>query len=187
MQGEQKRNPPLSTTERFCAFDGSMLSASSTSLSPDTLRAANISPATYLATDFLNHYNEVAMLIDLLSMDPEVAEDILDWQPMSYVDHFRHSGFRDRDLAIHAYGEADPYLVSRFESRCADLDQRILAIQGMLTDGDTASAAATGKALYDDIAAINALIIGADHDAADTTVDHDSRASLQSEIDSLFS
>jgi hypothetical protein len=164
-----------------------MLSASSTSLSPDILRAANISPATYLATDFLNHYNEVAMLIDLLSMDPEVAEDILDWRPMSYVDHFRHSGFRDRELAIYAYDHARPELISQFEHSCNDLDKKILEIQSGLQVGDICSAAAAGKQLYDHISVINALIVGTAETNGLTDTGHDSNESLQSEIDSLFS
>ena len=39
---------------------------------PEVLRAANISPDTLLATDFLNHYNEVAMLMDFLGDDEEI-------------------------------------------------------------------------------------------------------------------
>lgn len=164
-----------------------MLSAAAPSFTADTLREANISPATYLATDFLNHYNEVAMLIDMLSMDPEVAEDILDWGPLSYVDHFRHSGFRDRDLAIEAYGHADPVLTLNFEARCAALDTKILHIQALLKADDVETAAPLGKPLYDDIAAINALIVGeGDADVCHDT-QHDDRGVSQSEIDDLFS
>ena len=162
-----------------------MLTAAHSSFAPDVLRAANISPATYLATDFLNHYNEVAMLIDLLSIDPEVAEDILDWKPASYIDHFRHSGFRDRDLAIAAYQVADPGLISAFESTCATLDHKIIGVQSHLKAGDVETAAPYGKELYDDIGSLNALIVG-QHE--DTEMDnHDDSGCSQSEIDDLFS
>lgn len=156
------------------------------SISAETLRAANISPATMLATDFLNHYNEVAMLIDLLSMDPEVAEDILHWHPMSYIDHFMHSGFRDRELAVQAYKLADKDLTSAFEARCAELDQKIIHIQGLLKVGDVEAAAPLGKPLYDDIAAINALIVGKGDDMTPDDPEHDDSGVSQSDIDSLF-
>jgi len=164
-----------------------MLSVSSTSLSPDTLRAANISPATLLATDFLNHYNEVAMLIDLISMDPDVAEDILEWQPMSYVDHFRHSGFRDRELAIYAYENAAPELVQSFEQSCRELDQNILDIQDKLKQGITDPEVLNGKQLYDQISGINGLIVGQGDDLTSDDPTHDDSGVSQSEIDDLFS
>lgn len=164
-----------------------MLSVSSTSLSPDTLRAANISPATLLATDFLNHYNEVAMLIDLISMDPDVAEDILEWQPMSYVDHFRHSGFRDRELAIYAYENAAPELVQSFEQSCRELDQNILDIQDKLKQGITDPEVLNGKQLYDQISGINGLIVGHGDDMTPNDPTHDDSGVSQSEIDDLFS
>jgi hypothetical protein len=63
---------------------------------PERLRAANINPATGLATDYLNHYNEVAMLIATLADMPEMSDVILDWRPVGYPPHFRRSGFGDK-------------------------------------------------------------------------------------------
>ncbi len=163
-----------------------MSTAATFSVTPETLRAANISPATYLATDFLNHYNEVAMLIDLLTMDPEVAEDILDWQPMSYIDHFKHSGFRDRELAIEAYHHASPTVTSRFELLCTELDDKILRIQSLLCAGDVEQSGTLGKPLYDDIAGLNALIVGSGAEDAQSDLLSDDSGVSQSEIDNLF-
>ena len=75
---------------------------------PARLAAANINPATGLATDFLNHFNEAIMLLEMLPMAPDCKEDLLAWRPMSYVDHFAASNFKHRDLAIAAYEQADP-------------------------------------------------------------------------------
>lgn len=152
-------------------------------ISPATLKAANISPTTFLATDFLNHYNEVAMLIDLLSIDPEVSEDILEWKPLTYAEHFEHSGFRDKELAIAAYAQADASLISSFETCCSDLDSEILKIQAMLNDSDTDTAASKGKSLYAFIAEINTLIVG----GGETSEKTDDSSSAQSAIDDLFS
>ena len=72
------------------------------------LKAANINPQTGLATDYLNHFNEAIMLLEMLPCAPECKEDFLAWQPMSYAQHFAASNFKFRDLAIAAYEAADP-------------------------------------------------------------------------------
>src|SRR5713226_3249565 len=43
------------------------------------LRAANINPRTGLATDYLNHFNEAIMLLEMVPDMPECAEDFLTW------------------------------------------------------------------------------------------------------------
>ncbi len=67
------------------------------------LRAANISDESFLATDYLNHFNEIVMLLQLVADMPDMLEEVCAWAPRSYVDHFRASTFANRDLAIEAY------------------------------------------------------------------------------------
>src|ERR1700681_292064 len=74
------------------------------------LRAANINPRTGLATDYLNHFNEAIMLLEMIPDMPECAEDFLSWRPLSYAQHFTASNFRARDLAISAYNSADEHI-----------------------------------------------------------------------------
>src|ERR1700754_419764 len=74
------------------------------------LRAANINPRTGLATDYLNHFNEAIMLLEMVPDMPECVEDFLTWTPLSYAEHFWASNFKARDLAIEAYESADPAL-----------------------------------------------------------------------------
>src|ERR1700745_2646105 len=71
------------------------------------LRAANINPRTGLATDYLNHFNEAIMLLEMIPDMPDCAEDFLLWCPLSYAEHFTASNFRARDLAIESYQAAD--------------------------------------------------------------------------------
>src|SRR4029079_11210029 len=71
------------------------------------LRAANINPRTGLATDYLNHFNEAIMMLEMIPDIPECAEDFLLWYPLSYREHFMASHFKARDLAIEAYESAD--------------------------------------------------------------------------------
>src|SRR6478609_12208048 len=71
------------------------------------LRAANINPRTGLATDYLNHFNEAVMLLEMIPDIPECADDFLSWRPLSYREHFTASNLKARDIAIEAYDSAD--------------------------------------------------------------------------------
>ena len=79
------------------------------------LRAANINPRTGLATDYLNHFNEAIMLLEMIPDMPECTEDFLTWTPLSYAEHFWASNFKARDLAIEAYELADPKIRTEFD------------------------------------------------------------------------
>ena len=83
----------------------------------DALRLAdaNINPATRLASDYLNHFNEAIMLLEMLSSCPDCREDFLGWRPMSYREHFGASRLKARDLAIAAYDTADPDVRDRLD------------------------------------------------------------------------
>src|SRR5437868_15534062 len=80
------------------------------------LRAANINPRTGLATDYLNHFNEAIMLLEMIPDMPECAEDFLTWTPLSYAEHFWASNFKARDLAIEAYEAADARVRIEFDN-----------------------------------------------------------------------
>lgn len=73
---------------------------------PARLAGTNINPKTFLATDYLNHFNEVIMLLEMLEEIPSCAADIAGWRPMSYIEHFQASGLADRELALEAYAAA---------------------------------------------------------------------------------
>src|ERR1700731_4320118 len=80
------------------------------------LRAANINPRTGLATDYLNHFNEAIMLLEMIPDISECAEDFLLWYPLPYREHFMASHFRARDLAIEAYDSADEHIRAEFDN-----------------------------------------------------------------------
>lgn len=91
------------------------------------LASANINPETFLATDYLNHFNEIVMLLEMVPDMPELAEDAFDWAPKSYVEHFEDSGFQAKDLAIEAYDLAPNIFKTPFEGICAELDKLIMS------------------------------------------------------------
>ncbi len=83
---------------------------------PAELAAANINPHTGLATDYLNHFNEAVMLLEMIPDMPDCAQDFLDWRPLSYAEHFTASNFKARDLAISAYEDADTTVRAEFDA-----------------------------------------------------------------------
>jgi hypothetical protein len=94
------------------------------------LVAANINPRTGLATDYLNHFNEAIMLLEMIPDMPECSEDFLAWSPLSYCEHFMASNFRAKDLAISAYESTDPNLRAEFE-QLTDTMTSILSAVGI--------------------------------------------------------
>ncbi len=92
------------------------------------LQAANINPCTGLATDYLNHFNEAIMLLEMIPDMPECAEDFLAWNPLSYPEHFIASNFKARDLAIQAYEEADEALRAEFDNLTSTMTNILTAV-----------------------------------------------------------
>jgi hypothetical protein len=114
------------------------VTAADNSARADQLRAANINPRTGLATDYLNHFNEAVMLLEMVPDMPECAEDFLSWRPLSYAEHFTASNFKARDLAIEAYDTADVRIRTEFDN-----------ITGAITSILTAVGAAMREATQD--------------------------------------
>lgn len=100
------------------------------------LRAANINPRTGLATDYLNHFNEAIMLLELVPDMPECAEDFLAWRPLTYAEHFTASNFKARDLAIAAYDSADAAIRAAFDNITIAMTSILTAVGAAMREAD---------------------------------------------------
>src|SRR3546814_15221554 len=60
------------------------------------VRGKNINQNTLLATDYLNHFNEIIMLLGMVPSMPECYRDAVEWRPKSYAQHFRDSRPEER-------------------------------------------------------------------------------------------
>ncbi len=89
------------------------------------VKGRNINEKTLLATDYLNHINEIVMLIEMVPDLPEMIDDVKMWQPKTYQEHFADSGFSDKDLAIAAYEVAPPEYREPFERTVAQINRVI--------------------------------------------------------------
>lgn len=158
---------------------------------PAVLAAANIHPVTRLATDYLNHFNDIVMVLELIADMPDCRDDVLAWRPMSYPAYFAASHFRERDLAIAAYASVDPALRERFEDMVAELDATVIEARDVLEAGDAADpetgaflASLVFERLKPLISELGGLINGSAPPAA-VTFDLDA-PEAQDEIDRLF-
>jgi hypothetical protein len=98
------------------------------------LRAANINPRTGLATDYLNHFNEAIMLLEMIPDMPDCAEDFLLWHPLSYAEHFTASNFKARDLAISAYESTAPHIRAEFDNITSAMTSILTAVSAAMRE-----------------------------------------------------
>ena len=97
---------------------------------------ANVNAATGLSTDYLNHFNEAIMLLDMIPAMPECAIELAAWRPLTYCQHFAASHLRHRTLIIAAYEAADPYRRGFFDTICGAMNRIVLMAQDALCADD---------------------------------------------------
>ncbi|MBL4691903.1 MAG: hypothetical protein JKY92_01045 [Magnetovibrio sp.] len=86
----------------------------------------NVNAQTLLATDYLNHFNELVMTMEMLADMPELFEEVQAWAPKDYKDHFRDSTIADKELAIEAFDHAPPKFKEPFEQNIEKINRLIL-------------------------------------------------------------
>ena len=142
-------------------------------------RGSNVNEKTLLATDYLNHVNEIVMLFDLVPDAPECLEDCKAWQPLSYQDHFRASHIADRDLAIEAYDFSPAVYKEPFDQLVAEMNRLVaLSIEKLdvaLAEGNEdvtrLIAERASRNLQDLIGQASAVINGTDHTVNQAQID----------------
>ncbi|SEC55433.1 hypothetical protein SAMN05443249_2964 [Beijerinckia sp. 28-YEA-48] len=82
-----------------------------------------VNPASGLANDYLNLFNEVLMLIEQLPVMPELFEDLMNWKPVTYQEYFARSILPGSQSALADYNRLSPNFRSRFETVVEDLDR----------------------------------------------------------------
>jgi hypothetical protein len=156
-------------------------SAAATALRPEASGSGipNINPVTGLSTDYLNHFTEALMALEMAAEIPECLGDLKAWRPKTYAEHFAASPFTNRDVVIELYRAAP--------LRC-EADRLAGAILGLLIEARTEATgggdiAAIGRhvtaTIRPLIAELAALINGTAQNPAE-------RLSSQAAIDAMF-
>jgi hypothetical protein len=140
---------------------------------------SNVNEKTLLATDYLNHINEVIMLLELVPDAPECLDDCKAWAPLEYEEHFRNSGIADRELAIEAYPYSPPQYKTPFDQLVREMNrligisiERLDAMLALGNDDQTRFVATrASQNLQDLIGQASAIIHGDDHVLDQTQID----------------
>ncbi len=85
--------------------------------------ACLVNPASGIANDYLNHFNEVLLLIENLPvMLPEMVDEILGWAPISYREYFQKSRLPGSAKALAIYDGLDADFRTFFEQQIDGLN-----------------------------------------------------------------
>lgn len=157
-------------------------------LAADRLEQANINPQTGLATDYLNHFNEVTMLLEMLPDMPDCAQDVLAWAPLDYEEHFRNSSFKDRHLAILAYHAAPALLRDHLSRRTAQINKHVTCIQDRIRSASNPADVAGEAAAFaaEHIKPLISAASGVIHGYVEPMTDTPGGDRAQAEIDAMF-
>lgn len=89
--------------------------------------AALVNPASGIANDYLNHFNEILLLIENLpALLPEMIDELLAWRPISYRQYFTDSPLPGAAATLQIYDSLDEDFRQDFEGMVIMLDKIIL-------------------------------------------------------------
>jgi hypothetical protein len=151
-------------------------------LSSDALHTANVNPSTGLATDYLNHFNEAVMLLDMAGDMPELAEELLEWEPVSYEQHFIRTNYVGTETVVAAWNSLPHAQKAHFETLISGLDAALEQAKAYVQGGKTEDAIVLKSTEIEPLlTAARACVNG----VAEIDVPSDA-SDEQAEIDALF-
>lgn len=163
------------------------------------VKGTTINSTTLLSTDYLNHFNELVMLLEMVPDMPDMIEEVKEWKPKSYQEHFRDSAFTHKDLAVMAYEHSPPEYRAPFDRTIADIHARIDAglpeMEAAAGAGDPEAARSVVLEFSKDLQVLmdraSGIINGIDHFVAEQDElvheqDQEGNVMNQNAIDNLF-
>ena len=159
------------------------------------VEGSTINGATLLSTDYLNHFNEFVMLLELAADMPDMVEELGQWARKSYQQHFADSVFSQKALAIAAYEQSPLEFRVPLDDTVAGIDELITETQASVGDavaGSSPEAAADhihgiARDLRARIERAGAIINGARIEDLDDAEQDSCTVMGQDDIDALFS
>jgi len=144
----------------------------------------NINPLTGLSTDYLNHFSEAFMVLEMASATPECLTDLRQWKPKTYAEHFAGSPFSNRDALIDAYEKADPTVREAIDRAAELLNQALVKTRDIVLRNRAKPEAA--KAAKQALAWLQPLISRTAAVINGTAPDIAERQGHQAAIDAMF-
>jgi len=155
-------------------------------IDPARLTAANINPTTLLATDYLNHFNEASMMLEMLPEIPDCITDLVQWRPLTYAEHFAESNFKDRELAIAAHELADPDARRRLDELADEMNAILASTIDAVLDSTPLHAATVIKATSQRLRLLVAQAAAVINGSGLTVVTDADADAPQAAVDALF-
>ncbi len=101
----------------------------------DARAMALVNPESGIANDYLNHFNEILLMVENLPvLLPDMVDDILGWKPVSYVEYFKKSPLPGSAEALRIYDSLDQGFRTDFESMVELIDRIVLASIAVIAD-----------------------------------------------------
>jgi hypothetical protein len=92
-------------------------------------------PNSGLANDYLNHFNEVLLLIENLpALLPEMVEELLAWRPVDYREYFARSNYPAKDEVVAIYDSLDADFRHDFDDMVSLLNSIVLRSIAIIAD-----------------------------------------------------
>jgi hypothetical protein len=96
--------------------------------------AALVNPASGIANDYLNHFNEALLLIENLpALLPEMIDEMLAWRPVGYREYFTNSPLPGSVATLEIYDTLDDDFRSDFESMVLILNKIVTESIAVIT------------------------------------------------------
>lgn len=120
------------------------------------VRDTTINDTSLLSTDYLNHFNELTMMLEMAGDMPEMLDDVADWRFKTYQQHFADSVFQHKDLAVWAYEHAPDVWRGPFE-RCTNalhrrIEEGLPRLEALKAEGADEALAVEAPALARELA-----------------------------------
>lgn len=91
-------------------------------------RAASlVNPKSGIANDYLNIFYELLLLVENLPVIPEMIDDVVNWQPVSYSDYFQRSRLPGSAAALAIHQQLSAELRESFDRLVGNINTVALA------------------------------------------------------------
>ncbi|MET0606362.1 MAG: hypothetical protein ABWZ80_07885 [Beijerinckiaceae bacterium] len=117
-----------------------------------------------LTNDYVNHFAELVMLLELVIESPHLIEDIRNWTPRSYCEHIGRIGFEPADSLRQAYERLEPARRAMLDAVSGDANRLGAALRSTIADANVAPARLPGivrigcEGLHDHIRRLAAIL-----------------------------
>jgi hypothetical protein len=144
------------------------------------------SSASRLTNDYINHFGELVMLLEMLPDCPHLIEEARSWTPRSYPEHLEKITFAAIGPLREGYAGLDPDRRAMLDQTADDANRLGVTIAAVLADANLTAARLTEitrvgcAAMHAHIRRLSAILAGKPLPAIDRDCD------IQAEIDALL-